>query len=338
MTLNHLKRRDRGGFTLIEILVVVTIIAILMSLLIVAVSKAMITGKQAAAQADIRQLDVAVENFKSKFNVPYIPSRIRLCEKFGYYGPQSGWSQLDFDSVEYIQRIFPRIDLAGWTTVGIDWNGNGQIDPVNDPQTGLPLGDAILEGDQCLVFFLGGIPLNAAGQPLNCQGFSTSPANPAAGTNDRIGPFYEGFTAGRLAKIPPGALNPRRSPNYFSLLDTYSQGDGGGNIGGILGPAAPYAYFSSYKTPGNYNRYGGSDCPVLGLLPYIRTNKYLNYSTHQIICAGLDHNFAPGGNWIPGVGFWGPMPFTNPTPPPPILQNSGFDDLSNFSDHKLGVP
>src|SRR5262245_19033509 len=112
---------------------------------------------------------------------------------------------------------------GGWATGGIDWNGNGGIDAPNGG------GDVILEGDQCLVFFLGGIPDNLSAVP-NCRGFSTNPANPAAATSDRIGPFYEGFTAGRLARIINGNSNARRSPFFFSLLDTYSQSDGAGNI------------------------------------------------------------------------------------------------------------
>jgi prepilin-type N-terminal cleavage/methylation domain-containing protein len=322
MKLTHQERRERGGFTLIELLVIITIIAILLSLLIVAISRALSTGKQAQAQADIRQLDPSIENFKAKMNVPYIPSRIRVCERFSYYATPTpailGGPLLDQDSIEYLQRLFPRIDVAGWTNIGIDWNGDGVINPANGG------GDVILEGDQCLVFFLGGIPLNAAGVPLSCQGFSTNPANPAAATTDRMGPFYEGFTAGRLARILTASSNPRRSPFFFSLLDSYSQGDGFGNI---VGQGAPYAYFSSYKTPGGYLRYGSTDCPTLGLTAYARNGKPLNFSTHQIICAGSNSQFAPGGNWTPGVGAW--------------LNNTaaaGFDDLSNFSDRQLSVP
>ena len=103
-------------------------------------------------------------------------------------------------------------------------------------------------------------------------GFSSKPGQPTAVGGDRLGPFYQQFQGSRLQKGANG---------FFSYLDPYG---------------TPYAYFSSYKCPNGYNRYGGSDC--VGVAPYLRTTSPLafwNESSFQIISAGPDKTFGVGG-------------------------------------------
>jgi len=333
------KNRDRQGFTLIELLVVILIIGILASLIGAAVIRALTTGKQARNRSEISQLENALEQFKNRFGV-YPPSRIKLCESYASYGS----TQLDIDSVAFLTKVFPRIDTTGiWTSPGIDWNGNGVLD-----------GPVVLEGDQCLVFFLGGIPGNSI--PLQCIGFSTNPKDPSDKTTaDRIGPFFD-FPSNRLVLIqvplPPNVNNPlSRSPSHYSFLDNNGQSDGQGNrLAGM-----PYAYFSSYKATNGYNRYYNagsypySDCPNLMFLqqsnqpplpmvwPYAEIASPLKYwksNSFQIISAGADGVFGQGGIPIAnGVVTWTPA-----TAGSIYAQGSpGYDDQSNFTGSLLGV-
>jgi hypothetical protein len=235
--------------------------------------------------------------------------------------------------------------LSLWATTGIDWNGNGIIDGP-PPLAGMDGPGAItLEGDQCLVFFLGGIPvLPGGGASAQCLGFSTNPQNPASPTTDRIPPFE--FDSKRLVLLR-FAGNPYN--RYFSYGDNYCTTDGAGTL--LSG--APYAYFSSYKNSNGYNRYasfqlaqpvypapgialafGASDCSTLGLAggAYFESastigTKYLKPNSFQIISAGADGFFGVGG------GPW------NATMAPQMYPagNPGFDDQSNFSSAMLNV-
>jgi prepilin-type N-terminal cleavage/methylation domain-containing protein len=336
MILTRLKKKNtnRHGFTLIELLVVVLIISILASLIGAAVVKAMGTGKQVRNRADISQLENALEAFKSRFGV-YPPSRIKLSETWNYNISTPG---IDADSVQILTRIFPRIN----TSSPVDWNGNGVI---QTPQQG---GDYILEGDQCLVFFLGGIPGSSV--PLQCLGFSTNPTNPAyspppGSPDDRIGPFLD-FASNRLVLLqppPPQANQLSRSPLHYSYLDTYGISDGQGKL--LTG--LPYAYFSSNNRTNGYNRYSSSDCPMLGVWPYAEIQaplKYWKANSFQIVAAGGDGVFGVGGvlqaNGLPATT-WTPATASTiyPQNDPNFGKrpNPGYDDQSNFTGSLLGV-
>ena len=55
----------RGGFTVVEILVVITVIAILAAMLIPVVGGAMRRANEFAIQSEMTQLDMAIEQFKN---------------------------------------------------------------------------------------------------------------------------------------------------------------------------------------------------------------------------------------------------------------------------------
>src|SRR5438445_3085173 len=173
MTTLHSRNIRRQSSTLVELMMVIARVGLLIAMLTAGIWMAIKKGKQTRNRVDITQLEVALEQFKQRFG-DYPPSRIKLCEKFSYYDLTS--NQLDIDSVAFLTKMFPRIDVTAWTVTGIDWNGNGTIDGV--PAGFVPGQDApgavTLEGDQCLVFFLGGIP-GAPGTAPNCLGFAADP-------------------------------------------------------------------------------------------------------------------------------------------------------------------
>jgi len=279
MNVNNRQRTRRGGFTLVELLVVIVIIGVLASLITGAVVQSLRKGRVVRNISEIQQLSVALESFKQKFGF-YPPSEIVLYEYYDSYASAivARPNGIEAQSLAVLQRMFPRMafNTAG-ASQWMDWNGDG-AQPSSLPPNEIP---TLLEGDQCLVFFLGGIPgiSTASGAVGNvapsCQGFAANPQNPTnfAAAPDRISPFFE-FQSSRLViynprDFPnhPASTTPSFNPNpnrplskrnltynlsFYSYLDTYSTSDG---YGGYTGSGSPFAYFSSNNTRNGYNRF-----------------------------------------------------------------------------------
>jgi len=258
------------GFTLVELLVVMLILAILIALLLPAINAALRAGKNAAVGGEINQLAQALNAFKAKYG-DYPPSRILLAEDGDYRAVTSNISlsiagtsqdinlgQLAQRSVAALRKFFPSVNFSttgalfnGNSGQWYDFNGNGQFDA-----------HYILQGHECLVFFLGGIPqVTAAG--FGMSGFAKNPSNPftpatppasnpAFFTTNRQAPFFE-FDSGRLALDPSNPYAPTfafpQIPGYLDSLGNASVGPGGtlNSSGGTLNF---YAYFSSYGNGG----------------------------------------------------------------------------------------
>ena len=157
-------------------------------------------GPEVQNRHDIGELASAINSFKNRFKVDYLPSRILLREDLNYAvvnPPMNAAQLLENDSAQFLQRMWPR--LRG----PVDWSGDG-----------VPNGPWLLEGDQCLVFFLGGIPVSSGGV-LGTEGFSTNPAVPAAPGGEPVAP--PGEQAGDEEVPPPGTReggNPEGPPAY----------------------------------------------------------------------------------------------------------------------------
>lgn len=159
----------RRGFSLIELMVVMVIIAILMALILPAISGARQRARIAQVSAEVTQLDNAIAKFKSVYNLEP-PSSL--------YIPAAGgtWGAADRSKV---RSIWPQFNFAT--------NGGLSI----PTRAAVKTGDIHLSGAECLVFFLGGIE-NTQSDPPVVLGFSKDPQSPwnPAGTN-REGPFFE---------------------------------------------------------------------------------------------------------------------------------------------------
>jgi prepilin-type N-terminal cleavage/methylation domain-containing protein len=247
------------GFTLIEMLVVIVIIALLAGLLLPAITGAYRRARGGAVQAEINQLAQAIASFKTKYG-DYFPSRIVLNENGILPSATTSVStgiaditqlQLSTRTTNAFRKFWPRAPLVvnSSTTVSAvspagawyDFDGNG----VDSDALTAPAPFHILEGHECLVFFLGGVPLpdpNNVGKFLGTVGFSKNPVNPFMSglttstlySANRDQPFFT-FDTNRLVT---SAFSTTTSASTFSpgFLDQLNSQSGN--------PQNFYAYFS----------------------------------------------------------------------------------------------
>jgi len=262
-------------------------------------------GNDVKVRSDITQLDLAIANFKQKFEVDYLPSTFTIPAMVNQADP----------NFAYLQKLFPK------------WMRSAA---PNSP-TGLT--SRSLDGNQCLVFFLGGI---------NSQGFSTSSSNPfaavAAVGEPRIGPFFD-FP---MARIDPNGrfLDPWGLPYVY--MTAINRGYGQSTLNGLLnGPGGPQSLLIQIS---------GQPDKTVKIYPFVvsvqnNVPRFANPSSHQIISGGANGKTPPtsagvvrGGIgqgspvsgttyqvWTPGTGEYGPG-------------GVGGDDWSNFHERILGAP
>lgn len=234
-------RPRRSGFTLVELLVVMIVISIMVGLLLTAVTGAMRTAKNAAVASDINLLSTALAAFKEKHG-DYPPSRVVLNEN-GFYDTSSSdarttymnatsgaditYAALAQRSVSYLRKFWPR---AQFSTTGALFDGKGVFHDFNGDNV-MATGPIVLEGHECLVFFLGGIPaqMGTTGDlRWAVTGWGRNPTNPFTSNRvdaNRTTPTFE-FAANRLSDLD-------NSNGFPAYSDT-------------LGTDRPYAYFSAY--------------------------------------------------------------------------------------------
>lgn len=257
----------RAGFTLVEILVVMAILAVLVGLLLPAITGAMRNARDATVSADINTLSQSLASFKEKYG-DYPPSRIILSENGRYDvssaaaqkmivsvngtgGTDLTYAQLAQKSISYLRKFWPRVvtSTSGYVwpaspgTTFYDFDGDGVFDNDTDATDGFY--GTILEGDECLAFFLGGIPLNstatATGPPKwSMSGFGKVPANPFSNNRNQTGLLmYNGN------RTPP--IHEFKNERLVDILSTrFPDGNGFPSYTDALATGRPYAYFSGW--------------------------------------------------------------------------------------------
>ena len=192
------KPAERRGFTLVEMLTVIVIIAILTGMITGAAIRVRTGAKIKVIAAELVQLDLAVKNYKTKF---------------GDYPPDF----TDPDAVvRHIRRAFPRY-IPGAATGGTgatDWE-NIRNDVFDGTSASSPSVDIFaLTPASALHFWLAG---------PDGRGFCANPRNPFDMTSSsRIKPFYN-FDPERVVVsandtheyYPPGIPTTRSRPHVY---------------------------------------------------------------------------------------------------------------------------
>ena len=332
----------RPAFTLVELLMVVTIIGILIGLLLPAVYYGMQSIKKGAIGIELQTLASSVEQYKNKH---------------GSY-PPDGSSFRDFEL--HYKGIFRQMAASEFVAVAA----------ACDPSNGAPGG--YMDPPEALVFALGGFstdplhPFTGPGGPI--QAVSSGGYNGYQYNTDRNEPIYEFKDAQLSIDTSSGAALSteesefglgtndampvyrapwgKRAPFVYFEQKSYSFAAGTGwffnnySIGGAHGYARPYKTdklnTNVAATPANAERYF----------------KYANDRSFQLISAGLDDNF---GGLAMASGSSGPVLFKypvgedidytswNPSSTAPTVGNRSryddgdpthpqFDNVANFAD------
>jgi prepilin-type N-terminal cleavage/methylation domain-containing protein len=291
--------RSRAGFTLVEALVVVSILVILAALTTAAVVRALQSAEDARVVAEIRQLENGVAAFKAEFGVDYMPSHIKLFNNLAMYQTPNlkNTDPVAYETRQFLSRMFPRMPQSG--TIGWSQSGSGTYE---------------LFGPECLVFFLGG--------RNGTEGFSKNPNDPWNGAGNRTKPSFDFDTKRlKLSQWTPGFLN---------YIDGYFNGSP---------EDKPYFYFTSrsgndYSAADAIN-HPASFTRIAAFRD--QNNRFINPNSFQIVSAGRDKRVG-NFNLLPANPFvvWQNGSFG--TASVPGFEKDPQDNLSNFHPVKLGIP
>ncbi|MEZ6138205.1 MAG: prepilin-type N-terminal cleavage/methylation domain-containing protein [Pirellulaceae bacterium] len=273
--------RLRGGFTLVEVLVVIAIIGVVVAMLVPTLGYAIRKSNETALAMEVSAIEVAI---------------IKYRDKYGEYPPDGSSAT---DMTRHFRKIFPNIASSELTLLTAGSNSSTGI-------TG-----SVMDPPEALVFFLGGFsddsvhPFTGAGGPFSATGI---PAIPYQYNIERNEPLYE-FNSGQLTlTIHDENGTPLTISNDETELGLPTPPGFVGDLIPVYRPSgrnAPFVYFNSrtYATAAGFNRYPGQYPGSIGTArPYksdaVNTSagatsgdtfyRYAEPQKFQIISAGLD--------------------------------------------------
>lgn len=317
-----------SAFTLVELLVVITIIALLAGLLLAAVGPAVTAARRAAINTEIEQIHAAFEDGKNNFgSYPPNAQTDSLAAN-----PHLDNARVLTNFKSYFNKAFPthREDPKLIEAL-IGANTSGGPDSPTNPN--LPGG---MNAAEALVFWLGGFsddpkyPISGTGGPS----YSVDPSKLGGAAPNQADPIdSRSWTLGvkieQLAPRDEGGYFPASYSRYLTYTDPRGSGETRRiNFWYYKPPKinSPYLYFDTSRGSGveatndppaitGGVTYGGPDADVLAQLSFVHAIKqlqdsaaatlpfrYANSKKFQILQAGTDDE-------------WATTPMVNPNPP-----------------------
>ncbi len=249
-------RGRNAGFTLVELLAVITVMAILAGILVPVIFSALNTANEFTITSEVQQLDAAVEKFKTQY---------------GFYPPTIGTgTQYEINSVDDMRRYLNRVSpnhsegngTAG-TRLYIWWDEVGQY----------------LDDRSSLVFWLSGLAKN---KQFPLSGFSTNP-----------GMALKPYNVGKYANNTDLPVEVERDEFFeFEIGRVQEETIGGAlRLAGYVQPAGDSDgdLYYRYRDSKSYE----DEMSGAPLAYFLGANGFLNPESFQIACPGMDG--LPGG-------------------------------------------
>jgi len=286
-------KRNRGGVTLVEILVVIAIIGILIAILVPTLYGVVERAQQARIAQEISQMKMSIDSYT---------------QKYGDRPPDCSDNAL---VIRHLRKAFPRMK-DNWVNSNMT-RPDGT--PALHPATGARANLADLDPDEALVFWLGMLK-NDPRLPLNGNG--------------ELAKDFE-FDLDRLVDLeapqnpgdPPGdgwySYVPQDGPDApYVYFDSRTYCDISNT------PPTPLARYDVDPTAGTLYLY-----PYAKTLPVASTKSFVNPTTFQIISAGVDNEFGAATRIFPIPD---PIPATLTLEREYLDNQANFSDVI-FEDH-----
>jgi prepilin-type N-terminal cleavage/methylation domain-containing protein/prepilin-type processing-associated H-X9-DG protein len=219
---SRIHARDRkSGFTLVELLVVITIIGILIALLLPAVQAAREAARKMECSNHLKQIGLACLNHENAHG--FLPTG-------GLDALHVGDPTLGFDERQpggWLYNILPYMEMAALHDLGADGNQAGMVECVSTPLTAYhcPSRRAAIAYPSWATTI--GYPFaNLPTQPTVCGRNDYAGAGgdyPASGSDDSGGIFYV-HSKTTMASITDGSSNTYLAGEKYLTPDSYADG------------------------------------------------------------------------------------------------------------------
>lgn len=278
---------SRSGFTLVELLVVIILIAILSGMTVVVIRTAIGSGKASAVQMQLQQLSVALDNYKTKVGEypPDFSDPVAVMKHVKKRWPRSSYGTDAAAFNTFCNDIAAYFNNPVGTLTGAEWNFHL---PENADAAGVK--QSCAAHTAALVFWLAGLP-NTEGKLI---GFSLDPKNPITGEmRQREEPFF---------KFPDGSIQYKD----YTFTDT-SEVERVGKIPRFFINEAPVAFFNATNNTENLGAYANPNLTSVtkyysfddgfGLaVPYGKSGgSWYEQERFQLIQPGVDGLFSGAG-------------------------------------------
>jgi len=311
--------RLHAGFTLIELMIVIVIIAILIGILVPAVIGVRSRARDVEVRTDIGKLEDAIAKFKVTYGTEP-PSQLTL------YAAQADW-EATVNSRRHkglIKQLWPQFNFANCGGLS-----NGTNFPAPWPATQKTLD---LSGSECLVFFLGGLVSQTSG---SFSGFSKDPQLPFGSGTTREGPFLEfkGALKRGATTVGDTAWDGRLTDKDADWLPEYRDT--------LPQQQNPYLYFNGtngYRTDYPVNPWHNTD-NYNASVPAMSINNAYYSSFTPTASPAMSAAHRPKGIQIisPGAdGQYGSGGLFNPATPSSLSNTYDRDNITNFHPGRLG--